>query len=76
MRAGMIPIVTPEAGIDPAERCGRVMEDISIEGIKKLVQQLGEANQKEIIEKSLQTYKESAIYSQGKFFADARTFTY
>ncbi len=67
MRAGMIPIVTPEAGIDPAERCGRVMEDISIEGIKKLVQQLGEANQKEIIEKSLQTYKESSIYSQGNF---------
>lgn len=67
MRAGMIPIVTPEAGIDPAERCGKVMTDISIEGIKKLIHELGDASQEEIKEKSIKTYQESVIYTQGNF---------
>jgi len=67
MRAGMIPVVTPEAGIDSAERCGRVITDIRIEGIKKLVQEMASRSSEEIRQKSLQTYRESEVYSQGNF---------
>ncbi len=67
MRAGMIPIVTPEAGIDPAERCGRVIMDIHIEALKNLVRELAAKSKQEIIQKSLETYKESYMYSQGNF---------
>jgi hypothetical protein len=40
MRAGMIPVVTPESGIDCAEQVGHVISDIHISAIKDLIVKL------------------------------------
>ncbi|OGH66437.1 MAG: hypothetical protein A3B90_00305 [Candidatus Magasanikbacteria bacterium RIFCSPHIGHO2_02_FULL_41_13] len=67
MRAGMIPVVTVESGIDSAERCGHVIGDIHISALKDLISKLAHKSKEEVIQKSLETYKESYSYSQGNF---------
>jgi hypothetical protein len=66
MRRGVIPVVTPESGVDVYD-FGYELQNATVEGVRDVVMNLCEMPQSEMKRRILDTYLESSRYSMDGF---------
>lgn len=66
MRRGLIPIVTPAAGIDIGD-FGISIDQLDIDSLKELFFHLTQMDQKEFIERQIKSYEHSFTFTQSNF---------
>lgn len=66
MRRGVIPVVTPESGVDVGE-FGYELQNATVEGVRNVVMKLCEISQADLKRRILDTYLDSSRYSMYGF---------
>ncbi len=66
MRRGVIPVVTPESGVDVGE-FGCELKNTTVEGVRDVVMKLSEMSQADLKRRILDTYLDSIRYSMEGF---------
>lgn len=56
MRRGLVPILTPESGIDHAEDSGYLIQNIRIQDLQTKIKQISESSKNEFMQKSVNSY--------------------
>jgi hypothetical protein len=67
MKRGLVPIVNYASGIDDVEKFGILVDEVSVENVRKMALEASQMSEEAFLQKSLLSYFRSFEYSQARF---------